>query len=51
MSVFNDKVVIVTGGVSGLGCTLGAELARCGASVVLADINSERVNKVAQSLM
>ena len=50
MSGFRDKVVIVTGGASGLGRTLGEELARRGASVVLADINSEGVNEAARSI-
>ncbi len=50
MSVFNDKVVIISGGASGLGRTLGEELARRGASVVLADVNSEGVNQAAQYL-
>lgn len=50
MSVFNNKVAIVTGAASGLGRTLGEELARRGASVVLADISAEGVNQAAQSI-
>ena len=50
MSDFNEKVVIVTGGASGLGRALGEELARRGAWVVLADVNSEGVNQAALSL-
>jgi NAD(P)-dependent dehydrogenase (short-subunit alcohol dehydrogenase family) len=50
MSIFKEKIAIVTGGASGLGRTLGEELARRGASVVLADINAEGVNQAAQSI-
>lgn len=50
MSVFNSKVIIVTGGASGLGRTLGEELARRGASVVLVDIDAGGVDRVARSI-
>jgi len=50
MDAFKDKVVIITGAASGLGQTLGEELARRGASVVLTDVNLEGVNQIALSL-
>ena len=50
MGIFTNKVAIVTGGASGLGRTLGEELARRGASVVLADIDVEGVNQAARSI-
>ena len=39
MSQFKDKVAIVTGAASGIGRALSQELARRGASVILADVN------------
>jgi NAD(P)-dependent dehydrogenase (short-subunit alcohol dehydrogenase family) len=39
MDVFKDKIVIITGGASGIGRALGLELARRGSDVMLADIN------------
>jgi NAD(P)-dependent dehydrogenase (short-subunit alcohol dehydrogenase family) len=50
MTMFENKVAIVTGGASGLGRTLGEALARRGALVVLADINSEGANQAARSI-
>ena len=37
---FKDKIVVVTGGASGIGRALGQELCSSGARVVLADINA-----------
>ena len=47
MSIFSNKVAIVTGAASGLGKTLGEGLAQSGAIVVLADVNSDGVEGVA----
>ncbi len=41
MSEFDGKVVIVTGGALGMGGDTASEFARQGASVVIADLNSE----------
>jgi len=50
MSIFRDKVAIVTGAASGLGKTLGESLAQNGAFVVLADVNSGGVEDVAEGI-
>jgi len=50
MSVFQDKVAIVTGGASGIGRALSLALARDGAEVVVADINEERAAQVASGI-
>ncbi len=44
---FKDKVVIVTGGASGIGQALCEELAKRGSKVVAADVNSEGAERVA----
>jgi NAD(P)-dependent dehydrogenase (short-subunit alcohol dehydrogenase family) len=46
----NEKVAIVTGGGSGIGEGLCRELARRGARVVVADINSGDAERVAESI-
>ena len=46
----NEKVAIVTGGGSGIGEGLCRELARRGARVVVADINSGAAGRVALSI-
>ena len=44
------KVAIVTGGAGGIGAAVSAELARCGASVVVADIVADAAEAVAINL-
>jgi len=51
MDIYKDKIAIVTGGASGIGRSLCEQLARHGAYVVIADINFEQVEKVAESLL
>ncbi len=50
MSLFKDKVAIVTGGGSGIGRALCEELGRVGAVVIVADINTEGALQVASSI-
>ncbi len=47
MNPFGGKVAIVTGGASGLGRALGDGLAERGATVILADVNTEGVKEAA----
>jgi len=49
-SIYKGKVAIITGAGSGIGKGLSEELARRGAYVVISDINTERIEKVAQSI-
>jgi NAD(P)-dependent dehydrogenase (short-subunit alcohol dehydrogenase family) len=51
MDAFQDKVVIVTGGASGIGRALCVELARRGAQVVAADLNAAGAAQVAAELV
>ena len=44
------KVALITGGAQGIGLTVGEELARQGAHVVLGDINLEGAEKSAESI-
>ncbi|MCZ6541069.1 MAG: 3-oxoacyl-[acyl-carrier-protein] reductase [Nitrospinae bacterium] len=44
------KVALVTGGAQGIGLTIGEELARKGAHVVLGDVNAEGAQKSAESI-
>jgi NAD(P)-dependent dehydrogenase (short-subunit alcohol dehydrogenase family) len=50
VSDFQDKVAIVTGGASGIGRALCEELGRRGSIVVVADIDREGADKVAQAV-
>ena len=46
-----NKVALVTGAASGIGFATARAYAEAGAAVVLADINSELVNKAANDLI
>ena len=48
--VFAGKTAIVTGGGSGIGRALGAELVRHGADVVLADVDGASAQTAAKGL-
>jgi NAD(P)-dependent dehydrogenase (short-subunit alcohol dehydrogenase family) len=50
MGFFTEKVVIVTGGASGIGRAVSEELARRGARVTLADLNAELLEETAASI-
>ncbi|UCD85967.1 MAG: SDR family NAD(P)-dependent oxidoreductase [Deltaproteobacteria bacterium] len=50
MSIYKDKVAIITGAGSGIGWALAEELARRGAHVVISDVNTERIEKVGESI-
>ena len=50
LDLFKGKTGIVTGGASGIGRAVGAELARRGAVVTLADVNAALVEEVADHL-
>jgi NAD(P)-dependent dehydrogenase (short-subunit alcohol dehydrogenase family) len=47
---FKDKVAIVTGGASGIGRALCEALSRCGACVIVADINTVGAQRVALAI-
>jgi len=47
LRTFEGAVAVVTGGASGIGRAVGEALARCGARVVLADLQVELARKVA----
>ncbi len=46
----DGKVAVVIGGAGGIGEALGHELAEYGAKVVIADVNAERAEQVAQDI-
>lgn len=50
MKKFEDSVAIVTGAASGIGRALGEELARRGALVIMADIQTELLEEVVGSI-
>ena len=45
-----DQVALVTGGASGLGYAIASILADCGATVIVADWNGERLEKELRGL-
>ena len=51
MEIYKNKTAIVTGGAQGIGRSVCELLAQYGAYVVVADINFEKVEKVAESLL
>jgi len=50
MEFFADKIVIITGGASGIGRALSEELARRKANVILADVNTELLEETTKSI-
>lgn len=46
----NDKVAIVTGGASGFGAAIARRLAQAGAAVMVADLNAEGAQRMADEL-
>jgi NAD(P)-dependent dehydrogenase (short-subunit alcohol dehydrogenase family) len=49
-AVLEGKVAVITGGAGGIGSVFGRELARRGASVVLADLNGDGARKQAETI-
>ena len=47
----NDKITIVTGAALGIGAASAKELAKCGASVTLMDINADAAEQVAKEII
>ena len=47
---FKDKIIIITGGASGIGKHLAQEFAKYGARVVIADLSLEKASSVAKAL-
>lgn len=50
MGAFQDKIAIITGGASGIGRAVGEALAHRGATVVLADIQADLADEVANAI-
>jgi NAD(P)-dependent dehydrogenase (short-subunit alcohol dehydrogenase family) len=50
MNSFNDRVVLITGGASGIGRAVGEELARRGAIVTLADLDAALAEEAAERI-
>jgi 3-oxoacyl-[acyl-carrier protein] reductase len=50
MITFTDKVAVVTGAAQGIGRAIAETLARCGADVVVADIQAEKAESAAQEI-
>lgn len=50
MQQFNGQVAVVTGGASGIGWAVAEQLARAGATVVIADLNSAAAEAKAEQL-
>ena len=50
MKDFKGKVIVVTGGASGIGFALSKRFAKEGANVILSDINSKAANEKANEI-
>ncbi|RFU49672.1 SDR family oxidoreductase [Paraburkholderia sp. DHOC27] len=50
MQDFNGKVVVITGGATGIGFALAKQFARHGASILIAAIHRDRLEEAAQAL-
>lgn len=50
MSVFKDKIAIVTGAGSGIGKALAEDLAARGSHVIASDVNAERIEAVGEGI-
>ena len=50
MSIFKDKVAIVTGAGSGIGRALSLELSLYGAKLAISDVRTERIERVAKEI-
>lgn len=50
MKEFKDKIAIVTGAASGIGRALCVELNRAGATVIMADIDKDRLDRLASEI-
>jgi len=50
MSIFNNKVVVITGAGSGIGRAMAQQLAAKGARLALSDVNADKLNETSASL-
>ncbi len=50
MTIFTDKIAIITGAASGIGRALGVELSRRGAIAVMADVQTKMLEEVVESI-
>lgn len=50
MSMYKDKIAIITGAGSGIGRGLGEEMARRGSHVVVSDVSSERIDETREAI-
>ena len=49
-SFIEDKLVVITGGASGVGFAIGKKIAELGGNVVLTDIESNQLKKAVEEL-
>lgn len=50
MFAFTDKVAVVTGGAQGIGRAIAETLARCGADVIVADVQEDKAEAAAKEI-